>query len=75
MRLPDDLLPEEVDVMQRVSGLPVDFHAIAILANIWRAAQAFRLRMERTVLREFELTWASFSTLFIVWIWGPLETC
>ncbi|HXW01111.1 MAG TPA: MarR family transcriptional regulator [Anaerolineae bacterium] len=74
MRLPDDLLPEEVDVMQRVSGLPVDFHVIAILANIWRAAQAFRLRMERTVLREFELTWASFSTLFIVWIWGPIET-
>ncbi len=74
MRLPDELLPEEMDIMQRVSGLPVDFQAIAVLANIWRAAQAFKLRMERTILREFELTWASFSTLFIVWIWGPIET-
>ena len=25
------------------------------------------------MLRGFELTWASFSTLFIVWIWGPIE--
>lgn len=74
MRLPEDLLPEEVAVMRRVSGLPVDFQAIAVLANIWRAAQAFRLKMERTVLREFDLTWASFSTLFILWIWGPIET-
>lgn len=74
MPLADDLLPEEIDVMQRASDLPVNFLAMAVLANIWRASQVFRLRMERTVLREFELTWASFSTLFIVWIWGPIET-
>jgi DNA-binding MarR family transcriptional regulator len=74
MRLPDDLLPEEIDVMQRVSGLPVDYLAISVLANIIRAAQAFRSKMERTVLRQFDLTWGSFSTLFIVWVWGPIET-
>jgi MarR family 2-MHQ and catechol resistance regulon transcriptional repressor len=74
MRLPDDLLPEELAVMQRVSGLPVDYLAISVLANIIRAAQAFRSRMERTVLREFDLSWGSFSTLFIVWVWGPIET-
>jgi DNA-binding MarR family transcriptional regulator len=30
--------------------------------------------MEREVLREHDLSFASFSTLFIVWIWGPIET-
>jgi DNA-binding MarR family transcriptional regulator len=74
VRLPDDLLPEELAVMQRVSGLPVNYLAISVLANIIRAAQAFRSRMERTVLREFDLSWGSFSTLFIVWVWGPIET-
>ncbi|MEO1442282.1 MAG: MarR family transcriptional regulator, partial [Chloroflexota bacterium] len=28
---------------------------------------------EREVLQKHNLTWASFSTLFIVWIWGPIE--
>jgi DNA-binding MarR family transcriptional regulator len=74
MRLPDDLLPEELAVLQRVSGLPVDYMAISVLANIIRAAQAFRARMERTVLHDFALSWGSFSTLFIVWVWGPIET-
>ena len=38
------------------------------------SAQLFKLKMEREVLREHELSFASFSTLFIVWIWGPIET-
>jgi DNA-binding MarR family transcriptional regulator len=74
MPLSDDLQPEEIDIMQRVSGLPLDHLANAVATNIWRAAQELKSKMERTLLREFELTWASFSTLFIVWIWGPIET-
>jgi MarR family transcriptional regulator, 2-MHQ and catechol-resistance regulon repressor len=70
----DDFTKEELDVMDRVSGLPVDELALAVASNIWRTAQMFKLKMEREILREHDLTFASFSTLFIVWIWGPIET-
>lgn len=59
--------------MNRVSGLPVNVAAMAVVTNIWRAAQALRSTLERTVLGEYGLTWASFSTLYIVWVWGPIE--
>jgi MarR family transcriptional regulator, 2-MHQ and catechol-resistance regulon repressor len=74
MPVHDDFNKEELDVMQRVSGLPVDELALSVASNIWRAAQLFKLKMEREILREHDLSFASFSTLFIVWIWGPIET-
>jgi DNA-binding MarR family transcriptional regulator len=66
--------PEELAIMRRVSGLPLDRLALAVMSNVWRTAQAFKQEMERSVLRGPDLTFAGFSTLFIVWIWGPIET-
>jgi MarR family transcriptional regulator, 2-MHQ and catechol-resistance regulon repressor len=63
----DDFRKEELDIMHRVAGLPVDELALAVASNIWRTAQMFKLKMERDILREHDLTFASFSTLFIVW--------
>jgi MarR family 2-MHQ and catechol resistance regulon transcriptional repressor len=74
VRWAEEPLPEELDIMKRVSGLPVNVPAIAVVTNIWRAAQALKATAERTVLREYGLSWASFSTLYILWVWGPLET-
>jgi len=74
MPLSDDLQPEEIDIMQRVSDLPLDHLANSVATNIWRAAQELKSKTERTILRQFELSWGSFSTLFIIWIWGPIET-
>jgi MarR family transcriptional regulator, 2-MHQ and catechol-resistance regulon repressor len=70
----DDFSRAEIDVMRRVSGLPIDELALAVASNLNRAAQGFRAKLEREVLREHDLSFASFSTLFIVWIWGPIET-
>jgi MarR family transcriptional regulator, 2-MHQ and catechol-resistance regulon repressor len=74
MPVHDDFRKEELDIMHRVAGLPIDELALAVASNIWRSAQMFKLKMERDILREHDLTFASFSTLFIVWIWGPIET-
>jgi DNA-binding MarR family transcriptional regulator len=74
MEFSDDLRPEERDIWQRLEGLPIDFEALAVVSNIWRAAQGLKQKMERGLLRENNLTWGSFSTLYIVWIWGPAET-
>jgi MarR family transcriptional regulator, organic hydroperoxide resistance regulator len=68
------LVPEEADVLARVAALPVDLAAMAVAANVWRAAQAVRSHLERTVLREEGLSWAGFSLLFNLWVWGPSET-
>jgi len=59
--------------MRRVAGLPIDYRAMAVVANIWRTSQAVKLKLERELLRACDLTWAGFSTLFIIWVWGPLE--
>lgn len=69
-----ELVPEEADVLARVAALPVDLAAMAVAANVWRAAQAVRAHLERTVLRDEELSWAGFSTLFHLWVWGAMET-
>jgi DNA-binding MarR family transcriptional regulator len=71
---PSELQPEELAIMRRISGLPLDHVAMAVMSNIWRAAQAFKVKMEQTVLRQYDLSFGAFSTLFIVWIWGPIET-
>jgi MarR family transcriptional regulator, 2-MHQ and catechol-resistance regulon repressor len=68
-----DLLPQEHAIMRRVASLPIDYRAMAVVANIWRTSQAVKLKLERELLRECDLTWAGFSTLFIVWVWEPIE--
>ena len=68
------LVPEESDVLARVGDLPVDLAAMAVAANVWRAAQALRTHLERTVLRDEDLSWAGFATLFNLWVWGAMET-
>ena len=67
-------VPAEADVLARVGDLPVDLAAMACAANIWRAAQAVRAHLERTVLRGEDLSWGGFSALFNLWVWGPMET-
>jgi hypothetical protein len=49
----EPIVAEELDVLARVSELPVtvDVEAMAVIANVWRAAQEVRARLERRVLR------------------------
>jgi len=72
MNVTDEMVRAEIDVMNRVADLPIDHLALAVASNIWRASQLFRNAIESTVLRPHNLTWASFSTLFIVWVWEPI---
>jgi DNA-binding MarR family transcriptional regulator len=67
-------IPEEADVLARVAGLPVDLGAMAVGANLWRAAQAVRTELERRVLRPEGLSFTGFSLLFNLWVWGPMQT-
>ncbi|MEM7032154.1 MAG: MarR family transcriptional regulator [Chloroflexota bacterium] len=73
MQVSNDLVDAEFAIMRRLSGLDINLQALAVASNIWRASQTFRLQLERSVLRDYKLSWSSFSTLFIVWVWGPIE--
>jgi DNA-binding MarR family transcriptional regulator len=47
---------------------------MAVVSNIYRAAAAVRQHMENSVLREADLTWTAFVVLWVLWIWGELES-
>ncbi len=55
MHVSDDLRSEERDILRRTSGLSIDYPAMAM-----------KLKLERSVLKEYKLSWSGFSTLFIV---------
>jgi DNA-binding MarR family transcriptional regulator len=47
---------------------------MVVVQDIFRAAAALRSRLEATALQGEGLTWSSFTMLFCLWVWGPLET-
>lgn len=69
-----DQLRAEADIRRRVGDMDLDFHAMAVVSNIYRAASAIRYHMEHTVLASHGLSWTAFTTLFVLWIWGEQES-
>lgn len=71
---PEWLLDTERDVLDRLDGRPLDFASMHAISNIYRAAAAVRRRAEREVLAEYGLTWGGFTILWVLWVWGEMET-
>jgi DNA-binding MarR family transcriptional regulator len=69
-----DLVRAERDIRARIGEQPLDFAAMAAVSNIYRAANEIRNHMERKVLADEELSWAAFTVLFVLWIWGDQQT-
>ena len=70
----DDLIEAERDIVARLGDLPLDFEAMAVMSNLHRLAAATRREMEQTVLAEVRLSWTAFVALWVLWIWGEMET-
>ncbi len=51
-----------------------DFHAHQAVINIYRAAITVRNRLEQELLTRWRLTWGGFTCLWILWIWGEMES-
>lgn len=68
------LAETERRVQERLGGLPLDYDAMAVASNLFRAANAVRNHFERTVLAEHNLSWTAFVVLWVTWIWEPIET-
>lgn len=70
----DDLLPAERKVAEALGHLPLDFRAMAAVSNLFRASAAIRRHMEATVLAEDRLSWTSFVVMWVLWVWGEMES-
>jgi MarR family transcriptional regulator, organic hydroperoxide resistance regulator len=68
------LLPNEQDIIAAIGDRPFDFVSMEAMANIYRAAAAIRRRAEQGVLSGASLSWGGFTTMWVLWIWGEMET-
>jgi DNA-binding MarR family transcriptional regulator len=69
-----DLVQAERDIRARIGEQDLDFAAMAAVSNIYRAANVIRYHMEQQVLADEDLSWAAFTVLFVLWIWGDQQT-
>jgi MarR family transcriptional regulator, organic hydroperoxide resistance regulator len=69
-----DLVRAERDIQRKLGDRSLDFEALAMVSNIYRAANVVRAHMERNVLAAEQLSWAAFATLWVLWVWGDMET-
>lgn len=72
----DDLIHAERDIVARLrdEDVDVDFEALSLVSNIYRAATSIRRRMQQQVLAPEQLSWTAFVTIWVLWIWGEMET-
>jgi DNA-binding MarR family transcriptional regulator len=70
----DDALPAERRVLERLGHLPLDFRAMGVVSNLFRASTAIRRHMEATILAPDRLSWTSFVALWVLWVWGEMES-
>jgi DNA-binding MarR family transcriptional regulator len=68
------LLPAERKVLEELGHLPLDFRAMAVVSNLFRASAAIRRNMESKVLASDRLSWTSFVVLWVLWVWGEMES-
>jgi DNA-binding MarR family transcriptional regulator len=68
------LLEAERLVRERLGGRPLDLVGQQAISNIYRASSATRRRAEATVLADAKVTWGGFTILFVLWVWGDMET-
>jgi DNA-binding MarR family transcriptional regulator len=68
------LAETEKAMSAHVSDLTLNFPAAAAVSSLYRAANAVRVYLTNSVLREHGLTWTGFVVLWVVWIWDGMET-
>ncbi|HVA70786.1 MAG TPA: MarR family transcriptional regulator [Acidimicrobiales bacterium] len=64
----------ERDIRARLHAHELDFTAMSAVSNIYRTGSAVRNHMERTLLTDYDLSWAAFTVLWVLWIWDEQET-
>lgn len=71
---PEALSDAEADIRSRLAGAPVDIEIQRTISNLYRAATVVSRRAEREVLGKEDLSWTAFVTLWVLWVWGEMES-
>lgn len=72
--VPPRLPTGEEAARKRVGDLDVDLPSMAAVSNLFRVVNAVRNYLERNVLRDYNLTFSGFTTLWVLWVMGSMET-
>ncbi|RNB79497.1 MarR family transcriptional regulator [Brevibacillus fluminis] len=70
----EELLPNELDVLNRLTDYKTDYSAMKVCTHLYWATQRMRNKIEQKVLSEYNLSWTAFSILYDLWIWESMET-
>jgi MarR family transcriptional regulator, organic hydroperoxide resistance regulator len=70
----DALLPAERKILEELGHLPLDFRAMWAISNVFRSSTALRRHLEATVLAADRLSWTAFTAMWVLWIWGEMES-
>jgi DNA-binding MarR family transcriptional regulator len=70
----DAMLPAERRILQELGELPLEFGAMWAVSNLFRSSTAIRRHMEANVLAADKLSWTAFTGLWVLWIWGEMES-
>ncbi len=70
----EHLLATERDIRERLGDRPLDFESLHAISNIYRAGTAVRRKAEREILAAHNLSWGGFTILWVLWVWGEMET-
>ena len=70
----EEFLAAERDIRERLGDRELDFDSLHAISNIYRAATAVRNRAEREVLAPHNLSWGGFTILWVLWVWGQMDT-
>jgi MarR family transcriptional regulator, organic hydroperoxide resistance regulator len=54
--------------------MALDFGAMAVVSNVFRVSTAVRRHLENRVLSPHRLSWTSFVALWVLWVWGDMES-
>ncbi len=65
--------PAEIDANSQLKKMNIDHESMATMSNIFRVATKFRSHVEREVLSQHNLSFSTFTILWITWIRGPKE--
>jgi DNA-binding MarR family transcriptional regulator len=70
----DALLPAERKILEELGHLPLDFRAMWAISNVFRSSTALRRHLEASVLAPDRLSWTAFTAMWVLWIWGEMES-
>ena len=63
----------EIEANSQLKKMNIDHDSMATMSNIFRVATKFRSLVEREVLTQCNLSFSTFTILWITWIRGPQE--